>query len=76
MERTTSRYKPTPSLVCYRLDARMCLDEELVWAFVQRHQGHLSIKGDCIDFWIPVAYQTLFVCAWSQLRRKPELDMI
>jgi hypothetical protein len=54
----------------------MLLDEEAVWAFVQRHGGHLSIKGDCIDFWIPVEYQTLFVLAWSELRRKSEFDYI
>ena len=75
MERTTS-HKLTPSLVCYRLDAHMLLDEEVIWAFVQRHGGHLSIKGDCIDFWIPVKYESMFVLAWSQLRRKPEFDYI
>jgi hypothetical protein len=75
MERTTS-YKLTPSLLCYRLDAHMLLDEEAIWAFVQRHGGQLSIKGDCIDFWIPAKYESLFVCAWSQLRRKSEFDYI
>jgi hypothetical protein len=75
MERTTS-YKLTPSLVCYRLDSSMRYDEEAIWAFVQRHGGQLSIKVDCIDFWIPVKYQSMFVCAWSQLRRQRELDYI
>jgi hypothetical protein len=54
----------------------MHLDEEKIWAFVQQHGGHLSIRGDCIDFWIPREYQSLFVLAWSSLRRKPEFDYI
>lgn len=70
------RYKLTPSLVCYRLDSSMNLDEEAVWAFVQRHGGQLSIRGDSIDFWIPTRYQSMFAMAWSQLRRKPEFDYI
>lgn len=65
-----------PTLLCYRLAAGMDYDEEVIWAFVQRHGGHLSIKGDCIDFWIPVEYQSMFVLAWSQLRRKAEFDYI
>jgi hypothetical protein len=75
MERNTV-HKLTPSLVCYRLDAHMLLDEEAIWAWVQRHGGHLSIRGDCIDFWIPVEYESMFVCGWSQLRRKSEFDYI
>jgi hypothetical protein len=70
------KHKLTPSLVCYRLDSRMNYDEEVIWAFVQRHGGQLSIRGDCIDFWIPVEYQSMFVLAWSQLRRKSEFDYI
>ena len=70
------KHKLTPRLACYRLDAHMSLDEEAIWAFVQRHGGHLSIKGDCIDFWIPTEYQSMFVLAWSQLRRKSEFDYI
>jgi hypothetical protein len=76
MERTTSSYTTTPILACYRLDSSMHLDEEKIWAFVQQHGGHLSIRGDCIDFWIPREYQSLFVLAWSSLRRKPEFDYI
>ena len=65
-----------PTLLCYRLDSRMDLDEEAIWAFVQRHGGQLSIRGDCIDFWIPVEYQSMFALAWSGLRRKSEFDYI
>jgi hypothetical protein len=54
----------------------MNYDEEVIWAFVQRHGGQLSIKGDCIDFWIPVEYQSMFALAWSELRRKSEFDYI
>ena len=70
------KHKLTPSLVCYRLDSSMSYDEEVIWAFVQRHGGQLSIRGDCIDFWIPVEYQSVFVLAWSELRRKSEFDYI
>jgi hypothetical protein len=75
MERTTV-HKLTPSLACYRLDSRMDYDEEVIWAWVQRHGGHLSIKGDCIDFWIPAEYESMFVLGWSDLRRKSEFDYI
>jgi len=54
----------------------MHYDPEVIWAWVQRHAGQLSIKGDCIDFWVPVEYQSLFVLAWSQLRRRRDFDMI
>jgi hypothetical protein len=65
-----------PSLLCYRLDSSMSYDEEAIWSFVQRHGGLLSIRGDCIDFWIPMRYQSMFVCAWSGLRRMRDLDYI
>jgi hypothetical protein len=66
----------TPTLLCYRLDSSMDLDEEAIWSFVQRHGGQLSIRGDCIDFWIPVRYHSVFVMAWSSLRRMRDLDYV
>jgi hypothetical protein len=70
------RTRIEPSLLCYRLDSSMPYDEEAIWSFVQRHRGQLSIRGDCIDFWIPVEYQSMFVCAWSGLRRMRSLDYV
>lgn len=66
----------TPVLMCYRLDATVSYDEESVWAFVQRHGGMLSIRGDCIDFWIPRDYSSLLVLAWPRLRRQSGLDYL
>lgn len=54
----------------------MPYDEERVWQLVQQHQGMLSIRGDCIDFWIPRQWAALLVLAFPGLRRKPELDYV
>lgn len=64
------------TLLCYRLDSSMPYDEEAIWAFVGRHGGHLSIRGDCIDFWIPVEYESLLLCSWGSLRRMSALDYV
>ena len=64
-----------PILRCYRLTYRSEYDEEVIWAFVQRSGGHLSIRQDCIDYWIPVRYQTLLLCAWPELEPQPQLDL-
>lgn len=65
-----------PLLCCYRLDALMSYDEEQIWSLVQRHQGYLSIRGDCIDFWIPQQYQAVLVLAFPRLRRQWALDYV
>ena len=65
-----------PKLICYRLTYRSSYDEEVIWAFVQRSGGHISIRQDSIDYWIPIRYETLLVCAWPDLERHPELDLI
>jgi len=65
-----------PLLCCYRLDAWVAYDEDAVWSLVQRHQGYLSIQGDCIDFWIPAQYQSLLVVCFPRLRRQPQLDYV
>ena len=63
--------------LCYRYHAyRVDYDEETVWAFVQRHGGYLSIRSDCIDFWIPRAYAVFFEIAYPELCRQPELDYL
>ena len=63
-------------LRCYRLGYRADYDEEAVWALVQRHGGHISIRQDCIDFWIDPAWEPLLVMAFPDLERRPELDYI
>ena len=63
--------------VCYRYQAwAHDYDSEAVWQFVQRHGGHISIRNDCIDYFVPVEYQVLFALAWPELSRQYNLDLI
>ena len=67
---------PQATIVCYRYQAWTSdLDCESVWHFVQRHGGHLSIRNDCIDYFIPVKYQVLFALAYPELTRQSNLDL-
>lgn len=63
-------------LLCYRLGYSCPYDSEEVWALVQRHGGHISIKQDVIDFWIPCAYAALLVLAFPLLVRRAEDDYV
>ena len=63
-------------LRCYRLGYRAHYDEEMVWALVQRHGGHISIRQDCIDFWIDAEWEVVLVMAFPDLERRPELDYL
>ncbi len=64
-------------LLCYRFWAwDSDIDEELIWSDVQRWQGHLSIRQDCIDFWVPEQYASFFVLKYPELVRQPDLDYI
>ncbi len=65
-----------PKLYCYRQTVYCAYDEEAVWSLVQRHNGFLSIRGDCIDYWIPSEYRTLLVLAYPKLTRQPSLDYL
>ena len=65
-----------PVLLCYRLGYRALYDEELVWSLVQRHGGHISIRTDCIDFWIAPEWEVVLVMAFPDLERQPDLDYI
>lgn len=65
-----------PRLVCYRLGYRASYDEEMVWALVQRHGGHISIRNDCIDFWVEPQWEIVLNMAFPDLERRPELDYI
>ena len=68
---------PEVTVVCYRYQAWTTdLDCESVWAFVQRHGGYLSIRNDCIDYFLPVQYQVLFALAFPELTRQYNLDLI
>lgn len=67
---------PKPVLFCYRLSARSSLDEEVIWQYVQRSGGHISIRQDCIDFWVTAAAELFLVCAWPELERRADLDYI
>lgn len=62
-------------LYCYRLTSLDHYDEESVWAMVQSFGGSLSIRGDCIDFWVPAEYSSMFVLKYP-LTRQPCLDYI
>ena len=65
------------TIVCYRYQAWTSdLDCELVWAFVQRHGGYISIRNDCIDYFIPIRYQLLFALAYPELVRQYNLDLV
>ena len=61
-------------LLCFRLYSTVDYDEELIWEFVQRHHGHISIRGDCIDFWIHRDYVCLLTLAYPDLTRQRSLD--
>jgi len=62
--------------VCYRYQAWTHeYDCECVWAFVQRHGGHITVRNDCIDYFVPVQYQVLFALAWPELTRQSNLDL-
>jgi hypothetical protein len=64
-----------PQLRCFRLTVSIGYDEEVIWAYVQRSGGHISIRGDCIDFWVPNRAVTMFLCAWPDLVPQPQLDL-
>ena len=66
----------TAILKCYRLSYRSSYDEEMVWALVQRHGGHISIRGDCIDFWIAPSWEIVLNMAFPDLERRPDLDYV
>ena len=63
-------------LHCYRLSYRSTYDEEMVWALVQRHGGHISIRQDGIDFWIQPEWEIVLNIAFPDLERRRELDYI
>lgn len=69
---------PLARILCYRYYAwaEYSYDDEEIWAFVQRHGGYISIRNDCIDFYVPLEYRVLFELAYTDLVRQPELDYL
>ena len=66
---------PLATLLCYRYQAwAHSYDEEAVWALVQSWGGHISIRADSIDFFVPRAQRLLFELAYPDLSRQPGLD--
>jgi len=65
-------------IYCYRyIPGLHHYDDEAIWQFVQRHQGHISIRAaGIIDFYIPCRYHSLFVLAYPGLKRKPQQDYV
>jgi hypothetical protein len=69
--------KPVDTVLrCYRLDYRSSYDEELVWALVQQHGGHISIRQDCVDFWIHRDWEVVLLLAFPDLIRRSDLDYV
>lgn len=65
-----------PRKVCYRFEYDMDYDREIIWAFVQRSGGEISLRKDSILYWVDPAYESLLVCAWPELKREPNHDFI
>lgn len=64
-------------LYCYRYYAwQHDFDEEEIWSDVQRWGGHLSIRGDCIDYFIPAEYISFFLLKYPELTRQQQLDYV
>ena len=59
--------------LCYR-----CRSDhyEQVWAYVQAHGGYMSIRCDCIDFWIASSYASFLLLIDSSLERMALLDEV
>lgn len=65
-------------IYCYRYYA-FCepdYDEEDIWRDLQLWGGSLSIRSDCIDFYVPADYITFFIIKYPELSRQTQLDYI
>jgi hypothetical protein len=65
-------------LYCYRYYAwtEVSYDEEHIWEDVQRWGGSISIRGDCIDYWVPPEYITFFLIKYPELTRQMQLEYV
>ena len=60
----------------YYAFAACLLDEEAIWLDVQRWGGHISVRGDCIDFYVPTIYAAFFTLKYPELPRQPLLEYL
>lgn len=64
-------------LYCYRFSAQCReYDEEIIWRDVQSWGGHISIRQDCIDFFVPAEYISFFLLKYPELCRQQQLDYL
>lgn len=63
-------------IYCYRQYAHQNLDEEQIWSDLQRWGGSLSIRGDCIDWYVPESVISLFLLKYPELTRQLNLEYI
>jgi len=61
---------------CYRLYAFEDNNEEEIWSLVQSWQGHMSIRADSIDFFVPSQYISYFLLKYPELSRQYQLDLL
>ena len=66
------------TLYCYRYHAwdPLDYDQELIWQDIQRWGGYVSVRSDCVDFWVPESVITLFVIKYPELTRQTQLDYL
>lgn len=66
------------TLYCYRYYAwtDISYDDEDIWADVQAWGGSISIRGDCVDFWVPADYITFFILKYPELTRQLQLEYV
>jgi len=64
-------------LTCYLWRSSMTsVDSDTVALYVQRAGGHFSVRGDTVVFWVPESAETMLLCAWPDLQRLEDQDLI
>ncbi len=64
-------------LMCFRYsDFTLDYDAELVWSWVQAQAGHIELRGDCIDYFVPESAAAIFHLRYPGLHRHQHLDVI
>ncbi len=65
-------------LYCYRYHCwcEVSYDEEVIWSDVQSWGGSISIRGDCIDFFVPAEYISFFILKYPELTRQTALEYV
>ena len=63
---------------CYRYHPfeELSYDEEAVWRDIQAWGGWMTIRGDCVDFFVPRQYISFFLLKYPELLRQPALDYV